>query len=176
MKARMEVLRVYGAALAPLSAFLLLQGLETLHVRMERHVQNAHRVAEFLAAHPRVAWVNWPGLPTSPYHALARRTLRSVPCGPAAVPGAGGVMTFGILGDAAAGARFIDALQVHSQLANIGDAKSLVIHPASTTHRQLSETALRAAGVTPDMIRLSVGIESIRDILWDLDQALVRSA
>jgi len=168
----MEVLRVHGAALAPLSAFLLLQGVETLHVRMERHVQNAHRVAGYLAAHPRVAWVNWPGLPASPYHDLAQRTLRAVRVEGRTVPGAGGVMTFGIRGGSQAAVAFIDRLQVLSHLANIGDAKSLAIHPASTTHRQLDAAAQAAAGVADDMVRLSVGIESVDDILWDLDQAL----
>ncbi|MFN9210688.1 MAG: O-acetylhomoserine aminocarboxypropyltransferase/cysteine synthase family protein, partial [Betaproteobacteria bacterium] len=172
MKARMEVLRVHGASLAPLSAFLLLQGIETLHLRMERHCQNARRVAEFLLAHPQVAWVNWPGLPSSPYYALARKYLRTV----AGEPGAAGVMTFGVKGGAAAGEKFIDSVQFLSHLANIGDAKSLVIHPASTTHRQLSEEDQLKAGVSPDMIRLSVGLESIDDILWDLDQALAKCA
>jgi O-acetylhomoserine (thiol)-lyase len=172
MKARMEVLRVHGASLAPMSAWMLLQGLETLHVRMDRHVQNARRVAEFLAAHPRVKWVNWPGLASSPYYALARKYLRAID----GEPGASSVMTFGIDGGSAAGERFIDALQMLSHLANIGDAKSLVIHPASTTHRQLSEDEQRAAGVLPEMVRLSIGIEAIDDILWDLDQALARSA
>jgi O-acetylhomoserine (thiol)-lyase len=171
MKARMEVLRVHGAALAPLSAFLLLQGVETLHVRMERHCENARRVASFLEDHPQVAWVNWPGLPSSPYYPLAQKYLRAID----GEPGASGVMTFGIKGGAAGGERFIDALQFLSHLANIGDAKSLVIHPASTTHRQLSEEDQLKAGVSPDMVRLSVGIESIDDILWDLEQALERS-
>jgi O-acetylhomoserine (thiol)-lyase len=176
MKARFEVLRVHGSSLAPLSAWLLLQGIETLHVRMERHVANARRAAEFLQAHPRVAWVNWPGLKSSPYYALARKYLRAVE----GEPGASSVLTFGIRGGnrhsaAAAAERFIDALQFLSHLANIGDAKSLVIHPASTTHRQLSESEQRAAGVLPEMIRLSIGIESIDDILWDLEQALARS-
>jgi O-acetylhomoserine (thiol)-lyase len=172
MKARFEVLRVHGPSLAPLSAWLLLQGLETLHVRMDRHVHNARRVAEFLLAHPRVLWVNWPGLPSSPYYPLAKKYLRSVD----GRPGASSVMTFGIEGGAAAGEKFIDALQFLSHLANIGDAKSLVIHPASTTHRQLSEDEQRAAGVLPEMVRLSVGIESIDDILWDLNQALGQAA
>lgn len=176
MKARMEVLRVHGAALAPMSAWLLLQGLETLHVRMDRHVQNARRVAQFLADHPRVAWINWPGLPTSPYYALAQKYFRAID----GAPGTSSVMTFGIAaeagGGAAAGEKFIDALQFLSHLANIGDAKSLVIHPASTTHRQLNEAEQRAAGVLPEMVRLSIGIESIDDILWDLDQALAKSA
>jgi O-acetylhomoserine (thiol)-lyase len=172
MKARMEVLRVHGASLAPMSAWMLLQGLETLHVRMDRHVQNARRVAEFLSAHPRVQWVNWPGLESSPYYALAQKYLTPID----GLPGASSVMTFGIAGGAAAGERFIDALQFLSHLANIGDAKSLVIHPASTTHRQLSEDEQRTAGVLPEMVRLSIGIESIDDILWDLDQALAKSA
>ena len=171
MKARMEVLRVHGASLAPMSAWMLLQGLETLHVRMDRHVHNARRVAQFLSDHPRVQWVNWPGLASSPYYALAQKYLRSID----GEPGASSVMTFGIEGGSAAGERFIDALQMLSHLANIGDAKSLVIHPASTTHRQLSEDEQRAAGVLPEMVRLSIGIESIDDILWDLDQALARS-
>ncbi len=172
MKARMEVLRVHGAALAPLSAFLLLQGIETLALRMERHCENARHVAQYLAQHARVAWVNWPGLASSPYYPLARRTFRTV----AGEPGASGVLTFGIRGGAAAGERFIEQLCLLSHLANIGDAKSLVIHPASTTHRQLNEVEQRRAGVTPDMIRLSVGLESIADILWDLERALEASA
>lgn len=170
MKARMEVLRINGAALSPLSAFLLLQGIETLHVRMQRHCENARRVAEFLSGHPKVSWVNWPGLSDSPYHGLARKYLRDV----AGTPGAGGVLTFGIEGGAPAGEKFIDAVQFLSHLANIGDAKSLVIHPASTTHRQLNAAEQLKAGVSPDMIRLSVGIEAIDDILWDLDQALAK--
>jgi O-acetylhomoserine (thiol)-lyase len=161
-----------GAALSPLSAFLLLQGVETLHLRMERHCANARRVAQFLLAHPQVAWVNWPGLPSSPYYPLARKYLREVD----GEPGAAGVLTFGIKGGASAGEKFIDSVQFLSHLANIGDAKSLVIHPASTTHRQLSEEDQLKAGVSPDMIRLSVGIESIDDILWDLDQALRKAA
>jgi O-acetylhomoserine (thiol)-lyase len=172
MKARFEVMRVQGAALAPMSAWILLQGLETLHVRMDRHVGNARRVAEFLQAHPRVQWVNWPGLKTSPYYELACKYLRRID----GEPGASSVMTFGIKGGAAAGEKFIDQLQFVSHLANIGDAKSLVIHPASTTHRQLSEDEQRAAGVSPEMVRLSIGIESIDDILWDLEQALAHSA
>jgi O-acetylhomoserine (thiol)-lyase len=171
MKARMEVMRTLGPNLAPLSAWLLLQGVETLPVRMDRHVSNAQRVAEFLAAHPRVAWVNYPGLADSPYHALARRYLPK---------GAGGILSFGVKpgddGDARkAGERFIDAAVFMSHLANVGDARTLVIHPASTTHRQLSADEQQAAGVTADMVRLSIGLESIDDILWDLDQALARS-
>jgi O-acetylhomoserine (thiol)-lyase len=172
MKARMEVLRVHGAALAPLSAFLLLQGIETLALRMQRHCENARRVAEYLEQHPRVGWVSWPGLRSSAYYELARRTFRLVD----GEPGASGVLTFGIRGGNRAGQRFIEQLGLLSHLANIGDAKSLVIHPASTTHRQLSEDEQRRAGVTPDMIRISVGLESIEDILWDLEQALQASA
>jgi O-acetylhomoserine (thiol)-lyase len=145
---------------------MLLQGLETLHVRMDRHVANAMAVACFLEAHPSVAWVNYPGLESSPDHVLARRYFPK---------GAGAILSFGIQGGQAAGERFIDAVQMISHLANVGDAKTLVIHPASTTHRQLSEVEQRAAGVPPDMVRLSVGIESEADILWDLDQALAKA-
>lgn len=134
-------------------------------------MQNARKVAQFLESHPRVAWVNWPGLKSSPYYALAKKYLRSID----GEPGASSVMTFGIKGGATAGEKFIDSLQFLSHLANIGDAKSLVIHPASTTHRQLTEDEQRAAGVSPEMIRLSVGLESPEDILWDVDQALHRS-
>ncbi|MCA3132326.1 MAG: O-acetylhomoserine aminocarboxypropyltransferase/cysteine synthase family protein [Betaproteobacteria bacterium] len=166
MKCRMETLRTLGPCLSPLNAFLLLQGLETLHVRMDRHVANAMEVARFLEAHPRVKWVNFPSLPSSPYHALAKKYLPK---------GSGAIMTFGIQGGAAAGERFIEAAQMLSHLANVGDAKTLVIHPASTTHRQLSEEEQLRAGVSPDMIRLSVGIEDIDDILWDIGQALDKS-
>ena len=163
MKARMETLRTFGPALSPFNAFLLLQGLETLHVRMQRHCENALAVAEFLAAHASVSWVNYPGLKSSKYYALARKYLPK---------GASAVMTFGIKGGQAAGVKFIEAAQFMSHLANVGDAKTLVIHPASTTHRQLSEQEQVKAGVTPDMIRLSIGIENVDDILWDIDQAL----
>ncbi|MFN8834660.1 MAG: O-acetylhomoserine aminocarboxypropyltransferase/cysteine synthase family protein [Betaproteobacteria bacterium] len=166
MKCRMETLRTMGPCLSPLNAFLLLQGLETLHVRMDRHVANAMEVARFLEVHPRVKWVNFPSLPSSPYHALAKKYLPK---------GSGAIMTFGIQGGAAAGERFIEAAQMLSHLANVGDAKTLVIHPASTTHRQLSEEEQLRAGVSPDMIRLSVGIEDIDDILWDIGQALDKS-
>jgi O-acetylhomoserine (thiol)-lyase len=168
MKARMEVLRLHGAALAPLAAFLLLQGVETLALRMQRHCQNARALAQYLERHPHVAWVSWPGLRSSPYYELARRTFRPVD----GEPGASGVLTFGIRGPSQAGERFIGKLSLLSHLANIGDAKSLVIHPASTTHRQLSEQEQARAGVSPDMIRISVGLESIEDILWDVEQAL----
>jgi len=167
MKCRMEGLRTFGPALAPLSAFLLLQGVETLPLRMERHCANALAVAEFLRDHPRVAWVNYPGLADNRYYDLAQRYLPK---------GAGAVLTFGIKGGAAAGAKFIDGVEFLSHLANIGDAKTLVIHPASTTHRQLSEEQQIAAGVGPDLIRLSVGLETLDDILWDIDQALNKAA
>ena len=166
MKARMETLRTLGPALSPFSAFLLLQGLETLHVRMDRHCANALAVARYLEAHPHVSWVNYPGLESSKYYALAQKYLPK---------GASAVMTFGIKGGAAAGVKFIEAAQFMSHLANVGDAKTLVIHPASTTHRQLSEEEQVKAGVTPDMIRLSIGIESEDDILWDISQALAAS-
>jgi O-acetylhomoserine (thiol)-lyase len=167
MKARMEVLRTFGAALAPINAWLLLQGLETLHLRMERHCYNALAVARFLQAHPAVSWVSFPGLEENRYYALAKKYLPK---------GAGAIMTFGIKGGQAAGVKFIEAAQFMSHLANVGDAKTLIIHPASTTHRQLSEAEQIKAGVTPDMIRISVGLETLDDILWDLDQALAATS
>ena len=163
MKARMEVLRVFGPSLSPFNAWLLLQGLETLPVRMERHCANTAGVAGFLRGHPKVAWVNYPGLADNRYHALTKRYMPK---------GAGALLSFGIRGGYEAGVRFIEGLQFVSHLANIGDAKSLVIHPASTTHRQLSEADQVKAGVPPDMVRLSIGLETLDDILWDLDQAL----
>jgi O-acetylhomoserine (thiol)-lyase len=168
MRARLEQLRVrvMGPALSPFNSFLLLQGIETLPVRMDRHCANALAVARFLVEHPLVEWVRYPGLPDDPYHALARKYTPK---------GASAILSFGIRGGVAAGARFIESVQFLSHLANVGDAKSLVIHPASTTHRQLSEEQQRAAGVAPDMVRLSVGLETLHDILWDLDQALARS-
>jgi O-acetylhomoserine (thiol)-lyase len=166
MKCRMETLRTLGPALSPMNAWLLLQGLETLHVRMDRHVANALAVAKFLESHPQVSWVNYPGLESNKYYALAQKYMPK---------GAGAIMTFGIKGGVDAGVRFIEGLQFFSHLANVGDAKTLVIHPASTTHRQLSEEEQIRAGVTPDMIRLSIGIEDIDDILWDLDQALQKA-
>ncbi|MGE5640781.1 MAG: O-acetylhomoserine aminocarboxypropyltransferase/cysteine synthase family protein [Clostridia bacterium] len=166
MKARMEIMRTFGPALPPLNAWLLLQGLESLHVRMDRHCANALAVAKFLEQHPRVAWVNYPGLPGSKYSSLAKKYLPK---------GASGLLNFGIKGGRAAGEKFIDAAQFMSHLANIGDAKTLVIHPASTTHRQMSDEEQVKAGVLPDMIRMSVGIESIDDLLWDIDQALHHS-
>jgi len=163
LKARVQGLRDTGAALSPFNAFLILQGIETLHLRMERHSQNALAVARHLARHPGVDWVNYPGLETSPYFARAQKYL---PTGQSAL------VTFGIKGGYAAGKKLIDTLKLFSLLANIGDAKSLVIHPASTTHQQLSEKEQAATGVTPELVRLSVGIEDIRDILADLDQAI----
>jgi O-acetylhomoserine (thiol)-lyase len=166
MKCRMESLRTLGPALSPFNAFLLLQGIETLPLRMERHCANALAVARHLEAHPRVRWVNYPGLESSRQHDLARRYLPR---------GAGAVLTFGIDAGAGAGAKFIENVEFLSHLANVGDAKTLVIHPASTTHRQLDDAQLRAAGVTADLVRVSVGLESIEDILWDIDQALDRA-
>jgi O-acetylhomoserine (thiol)-lyase len=172
MRARMETLRVYGAALAPTSAWQVLQGIETLPLRMERHCANALAVARFLATHPRVGWVNYPGLPEHPDHALVARQMRPV----GGAPGASGLLAFGVKGGLAAGVRFIEAAQLMSHLANIGDTRTLVIHPASTTHRQLDEAQQQAAGVPQDMVRISVGLEHVDDILWDIDQALAASA
>jgi O-acetylhomoserine (thiol)-lyase len=163
VKARVEGLRDFGPALSPFNSFLFLQGLETLPLRMERHSRNALAVAEHLSQHPHVSWVNYPGLSSSTYHKLAQKYLPL---------GAGAIMTFGIRGGLEAGRRFIDSMKLFSHLANVGDAKSLVIHPASTTHQQLTDEEKLTAGVTNDLVRLSVGIEDIEDILWDLDQAL----
>ncbi len=168
MRARMETLRVYGAALSPMSAWQILQGVETLPLRMERHCSNALKVAQFLQQHPRVGWVNYPGLPDHPQHALVQRQMRSI----GGVPMASGLLAFGVKGGVEAGVRFIESAQFMSHLANIGDTRTLIIHPASTTHRQLEPDQQLAAGVLPDMVRLSVGLEHIDDILWDLDQAL----
>ena len=166
IKVRVQGLRDLGPALSPFNSFLFLQGLETLHLRMERHSRNALKVAEFLEKHPRVAWVNYPGLPSHPSHALAKKVhTRGL---------YGGMVSFGIRGGVGEGKTFIDALRLLSLLANIGDAKSLVIHPASTTHQQLSPAEQLASGVTPELIRLSVGIENVDDIIADLDQALQR--
>ena len=163
LKARVQVLRDFGGCISPFNSFLLLQGLETLSLRVERHVQNAQKVAEFLHSHARVSWVAYPGLQDSPYYAAAQKYL---PKGPGAILG------FGIKGGAAAGKKFIESLQLFSHLANVGDAKSLAIHPATTTHSQLNEEQQISAGVSPDFVRLSIGLEDIEDILWDLDQAL----
>lgn len=163
LKARVQGLRDTGACLSPFNAFLLLQGAETLHLRLERHSDNALRVAKFLEQHEDVEWVNYPGLESSRYNELAKKYLPN---------GAGAIVTFGIRGGYEAGREFINSLNLFSLLANIGDAKSLVIHPASTTHQQLVEEEQRATGVTPELIRLSVGIEDVRDLIADLDNAL----
>ncbi|MGH7800684.1 MAG: O-acetylhomoserine aminocarboxypropyltransferase/cysteine synthase family protein [Thermodesulfobacteriota bacterium] len=166
MKARVETLRTFGPALSPFNSFLFIQGLETLNLRMERHCSNALAAAKFLKDHPAVTWVNYPGLTDNPYHELAKRYLPK---------GASSIFTFGIKGGKEAGVRFIENVQLLSHLANVGDAKTLVIHPASTTHRQLTEEEQLTAGVTPDMIRISVGLETIDDIIWDIEQALDKS-
>ena len=166
MKARVEGLRDMGPALSPFNSFLFLQGLETLKLRMECHSRHALAAAQFLEAHERVEWVNYPGLASSPHRALAERYLPR---------GCGGVLTFGIRGGLEAGRKFIESLHLFSHLANIGDAKSLVIHPASTTHQQLSVEERIAGGIPDELIRLSVGLEEIDDILWDLNQALEAS-
>ena len=164
LKARVQLLRDYGPALSPFNSFLLIQGLETLPLRMERHSQNAMAVAQFLRGHEKVNWVNYPGLPDHPTHDLARKYHREGMFG--------AILGFGIEGGLEEGKRFIDRLELHSLLANVGDAKSLVIHPASTTHSQLSVDEQASTGVSDDYIRLSVGLESIDDVLYDLDQAL----
>ncbi len=162
-KARAVALRDYGPTLAPMNAFLTITGIETLHVRMERHVANAQKVAEFLEVHPRVAWVSYAGLELSPYKTLARKYMPR---------GAGAVFTFGVRGGYEAGIRLVEGVQLFSHLANIGDTRSLILHPASTTHRQLSDEQRLAAGAGPDVIRLSIGLETAEDLIADLDQAL----
>jgi len=163
MKARMEYLRTLGPSMSPFNAYSFLQGLETLHLRMERHCDNAMAVAKHLQQHPKVAWVSYPGLEDNKYYDLVQKYMPK---------GASGLLTFGVKGGMKAGEKFIESAQFMSHLANIGDAKTLIVHPASTTHRQLDEEKQIKAGVLPDMIRVSVGIESIDDILWDIDQAL----
>jgi len=165
-RCRVVPLRNTGAALSPTNAFLIMQGLETLGLRMERHCQNSLAVARYLEQHPQVEWVNYAGLESSPYHALCQRLLGGQ---------ASGILSFGIKGGETAGARFIDALQMILRLVNIGDAKSLACHPASTTHRQLNEDELAQAGVSKEMVRLSIGIEHIDDIIADIEQALQAS-
>jgi O-acetylhomoserine (thiol)-lyase len=167
IKARVQGLRDTGGCMAPFNSFLFLQGVETLHLRMQRHSENALAVAKYLSSHPAVEWVNYPGLESSRYHALARKYLPN---------GAGALVTFGIKGGYEAGKRLINSVELFSLLANIGDAKSLIIHPASTTHQQLSEDEQRSTGTTPELIRLSVGIEDVADIIADLDQALTQAA
>ena len=162
MRCRMESLRVYGASLSPMSAWQILQGVETLPLRMERHCSNALEVAKFLREDTRVAWVNYPGLSDHPQHALMQKQMR----------GASGLLAFGVKGGLAQGVKFIEAAKFMSHLVNIGDTRTLISHPASTTHRQLDTNQQLAAGVGPDMVRISVGLEHIDDILWDIDQAL----
>jgi len=166
IKMRVQLLRDMGAAISPFNSFLLLQGLETLHLRMERHSTNALAVAKFLESHPAVEWVNYAGLPSHPSYELGQRYLPN---------GQGAIMTFGIKGGVDAGKKVINAVKLFSHLANVGDSKSLIIHPASTTHQQLTESEQDAAGVQPGMIRLSVGTEGIKDIIHDLEQALAAS-
>ena len=157
------MLRDLGVSASPFNSWLTVQGIETLSLRMQRHVANAVTVAEFLQQHRHVDWVNYPGLANHPRYEQTRKYLPQ---------GAGAILTFGIKGGREAGQRFIDHLQLFSHVANIGDAKSLAIHPASTTHSQLSEEEMRSAGVSPDMVRLSIGLEDADDLFWDLDQAL----
>jgi O-acetylhomoserine (thiol)-lyase len=163
MKARAVALRDFGPSLSPMNAFFILQGVETLPLRMERHCANAQAVAGYLEAHPKVSWVSYAGLASSPYHALARKYLPK---------GAGSVFTFGVDGGFEAGVRLVEACELLSHLANIGDTRSLILHPASTTHRQLSDEQRLAAGAGPDVVRLSIGLETAADIIADLDQAL----
>jgi O-acetylhomoserine (thiol)-lyase len=163
IKARVTLLRDVGAALSPFNAFLFLQGLETLHLRMPRHSENALAVAKYLSKHPKVSWVNYPGLDSSPDKERVKKYLHK---------GAGAILGFGIKGGSEAGRKFIDSLELISHLANVGDAKSLAIHPATTTHQQLSPAEQLATGVTPDFVRLSIGIEHIDDIIADIEQAL----
>jgi O-acetylhomoserine (thiol)-lyase len=166
LKARVQLLRNTGAAVSPFNSFLFLQGLETLSLRVERHVANTKVIVQHLKDHPQVAWVNYPSLEGDKYYDLAQKYLSK---------GSGSIFTFGIKGGVEAGKKFIDSLEIFSLLANVADAKSLVIHPASTTHSQLSEEELIAAGVTPDQIRLSIGIEDVEDLIFDLDQALAKA-
>jgi O-acetylhomoserine (thiol)-lyase len=163
LKARVTLLRDTGAVISPFNSFLLLQGLETLHLRLPRHTENALKVAQFLKKHPKVAWVNYPGLPDSPQAEKVKKYLPT---------GAGAILGFGIKGGLEAGKKFISSVKLASHLANIGDAKTLVIHPASTTHSQLDEEELLSTGVTPDYVRVSVGIENVEDIIADFNQAL----
>jgi O-acetylhomoserine (thiol)-lyase len=162
-KARAVALRDYGPTMAPMNAFLTITGVETLHVRMERHCANAQAVAEFLAADPRVAWVSYAGLEGNRYNSLARKYLPK---------GAGAVFTFGVKGGYEAGLKLVENVRLFSHLANIGDTRSLILHPASTTHRQLTDEQRLAAGAGPDVIRLSIGLETASDLIADLDQAL----
>ena len=166
MRCRMESLRVFGASLSPMSAWQILQGVETLPLRMSKHCDNALGVAKFLQADARVAWVNYPGLSDHPQHALMQRQMR----------GASGLLSFGVKGGLEQGVKFIESAQFMSHLVNIGDTRTLISHPASTTHRQLDDAQQLAAGVPPDMVRISVGLENLDDILWDIDQALDKAS
>ena len=166
IKARVQVLRDIGACQSPFNSWQTIQGIETLSLRMERHVQNAQAVAEYLQKHPKVSWVTYPGLKSHPDYARAQRYLPK---------GAGAILGFGVKGGLEGGRKFIESLQLFSHLANVGDAKSLAIHPATTTHSQLSAEDQTSAGVSPDFVRLSIGLEDIEDIFWDLDQALQNS-
>lgn len=166
IKARVQLLRNTGATLSPINAFLLLQGLESLSLRVERHVENTRKIVAYLSKHPKVSWVNYPELEGNQYNILAKKYLPK---------GAGSIFTFGIKGGLEAGKKFINSVKLFSLLANVGDAKSLVIHPASTTHAELNPEAQKAAGITPDMIRLSIGIEGVEDLIDDLDQALAKA-
>ncbi len=167
VKARVQLLRDTGASISPFNSFLFIQGLETLSLRVERHVSNTVKIVDFLKNHPQVSWVNYPSLEDNKYNALAKKYFPK---------GTGSIFTFGIKGGVAAGKKFIDSLEIFSLVANVADAKSLVIHPASTTHAQLSEEAQKAAGVTPDMVRVSVGIEDVEDLIFDLEQAFEKVA
>ena len=165
-KARLHYLRDFGASMSPFNAFLFLQGLETLSFRLQKQVASAQKIAEHLAAHPQVEWINYPGLPASPYYELAKKYLPK---------GAGAIFTFGIKGGLAAAKKFIESLQIFSFLANVGDSKSLVVHPATVTHGQLTEEEQRLAGVKPEQIRFSIGTEDLDDLLWDIDQAFAKA-
>lgn len=165
-KMRLQLLRDIGACMSPMNSFFMLQGLETLHLRMQRHCENALKVAEYLEAHPKVVWVNYPGLKSSPNHSVAKKYLTG---------GFGALLGFGVKSGFEGGKRFINALKLHSHLANIGDAKSLAIHPASTTHSQLTPEEQASTGVSADYVRLAVGIEDIADIIADLEQALAQA-
>jgi O-acetylhomoserine (thiol)-lyase len=166
IKARVEALRDFGPCMSPFNSFLFIQGVETLKLRMEQHSRNALQVAGWLEKNPAVSWVNYPGLKSSPYYQLSQKYLPQ---------GQGSVLTFGIKGGLEAGPKLIDSVKLFSHLANLGDAKSLIIHPASTTHQQLSDEQQMEAGVTKDLVRLSVGIEDVEDLIWDLDQAIAAS-
>jgi len=160
-------LRDFGPTLSPMNAFLTITGVETLHLRMDRHVENARKVAEFLAQHPKVAWVSYAGMESSPYYPLARKYVPK---------GAGAVFTFGVKGGYEAGIKLVESVALFSHLANIGDTRSLILHPASTTHRQLSDEQRAAAGAGPDVVRLSIGLETAEDLIRDLDEALATTA